>query len=333
MAANAFAAPVALDEYTQSRLENGERASVLVWLVTASPELAADGGPSFEDQLRGATDDVMMRVFNLPAARMAEAAPGDTIPRIVRQFRYTPIVAMELTAGEIALLSQDPGVRRIESDTLDRPTLNDSVPLIGATTLHNGGNTGAGVAIAILDTGVDHEHPMFSGRITGSACFSRTAGNSNSFCAGGATSDTTTPGAGDNCEELADDATNGADGCFHGTHVAGIAAGGSFVDPSDGSRTLVGVAPGANIIAVQVFSRFEDNTACGGSDPCVLSYTSDQLAALEWLYENRATNGLASINMSLGGRTGNSSLPVQWPGHDHRSVARSGHRDRYRFGQ
>lgn len=310
LAANAFAAPVALDEYAQSRLDEGQRARVIVWLPAPSAELAADEGRSFADEVRQTTDDVTMRVFGLPAARMAEAAPGDTIPRIVRQYRYTPVVAMELSADEIARLAQDPEVRRIEADGLDRPALNDSVPLIGAAALHNGGNTGAGVAIAILDTGVDHEHPMFNGRIIGSACFSTTSGNSTSLCPGGANSDTSTPGAGDNCEEDEDDETNGTDGCFHGTHVAGIAAGGSFNDPSDGSRTLIGVAPGANIIAVQVFARFVDNDACGGSDPCVLSYTSDQLAALEWLYENRATSGLAAINMSLGGGRETEACPA-----------------------
>ncbi|MEE2526507.1 S8 family serine peptidase [Hyphobacterium sp. HN65] len=302
--ASAFAAPVELDEYTQSRLENGQRAQVIVWLAASSPELAADGR-SFEDELRDTTDDVMMRVFGLPAARMAEAAPGDTTPRIVRQFSFTPVVAMELSAAEISLLAQDPEVRRIETDTLDRPMLDESVPLIGATTLHSGGNTGAGVAVAILDTGVDHEHPMFAGRITGSACFSTTSGDSTSVCPGGAASDTTTPGAGDNCEGE----TNGADGCTHGTHVAGIAVGGSFVDPDNGARTLLGVAPGADIVAVQVFSRFVSTDACGSSDPCMLGYTSDQLAALEWLYANRATLNLASINMSLGGGRETAACP------------------------
>jgi subtilisin family serine protease len=312
-ASGVHAAPVELDSQAEAQLANGDRARAIVWLVVPSGELAADtvpGNPNIAPGFRDVTNAVMMRVFDLPATRLAEAPPGDTVPRIVREFRYTPALAMELTRSEIDRLSQDPDVRRIETDMLARPYLNDSVPLIGATTLHNGGNTGAGAGVAILDTGVDHEHPMFAGRITASACFSSTAGNSTSLCPGGASSDTTTAGAGDNCEEPADDPVNGADGCDHGTHVAGIAAGASFTDPDDGSRTLTGVAPGANIIAVQVFSRFEDTNNCGGSTPCVLSYTSDQLAALEWLYANRASLGLASINMSLGGGKHTSSCPT-----------------------
>ncbi|WP_421789113.1 S8 family serine peptidase [Hyphobacterium sp.] len=311
-ASQAFATPISLDDNGEARLEAGDRAPVLVWLAAPETPLARDGGLPREDiepELREMTNQVMLRTFGIPSARLATVTPEENLPRIAREFRYTSLVAMELTREEMELLAQDPGVRRIEADTLSHPYLAQSVPLIGASALHNGGNTGAGAGVAILDTGVDHEHPMFTGRITGSACFSRTSGNSTSVCPGGATSDTTTPGAGDNCEDLADDAVNGADGCFHGTHVAGIAVGGSFADPDNQGTTLLGVAPGADIIAVQVFSRFQDNNACGGSDPCMLSYTSDQLAALEWLFANRQALNLASINMSLGGGREETACP------------------------
>ncbi|MEN0653525.1 MULTISPECIES: S8 family serine peptidase [Hyphobacterium] len=300
----ALAAPVTLDDRAEAQLDAGERARVIVWLAAPSASDAAEAG--IESDAASATisavsNAVMMRVFGVPAARMAEAAPGSDQPRIAREFRYTPVLAMELNRDEIARLSQDEGVRRIEADELSRPYLNVSVPLIGATALHNGGNTGAGVAVAILDTGVDHEHPMFAGRITASACFSTTASGSTSLCPAGAPTDTTTPGAGDDCAFTGDTETPIA-GCGHGTHVAGIAAGASFVDPGTGD-TLIGVAPGANIIAVQVFSRFTNSGDCGSSVPCALSYSTDQLAALEWLYTNRTTFALASINMSLGGGT------------------------------
>lgn len=303
IATAAAAAPVSLDGGTQARLETGDRARVLVWI--AAPSAADAGEAGVEADAVSVTigevrDDLMMRVFGLPAARLAETAPGDDLPRLARSYRYTPVLAMELTADEIERLARDPAVRRIETDELSRPILDQSIPLIGANVLHTAGNTGAGIGVAILDTGVDHEHPAFAGRITGSACFSSTSGGSTSLCPAGASSDTTTPGAGDNCEEYTDN-TSGAEGCSHGTHVAGIAAGADFTDPGNPARTLRGVAPGANIIAVQVFSRFTNANQCGSATPCVLSYTSDQLAALEWLYANRASLNLASINMSLGG--------------------------------
>jgi subtilisin family serine protease len=84
----------------------------------------------------------------------------------------------------------------------------------------------------------------------------------------------------------------GADGCEHGTHVAGIAAGRG----SDFS----GVAPDADIIAVQVFSRFT-GPACGGQSECVASFTSDQIRALDYVLQQASALHVASANMSLGG--------------------------------
>ena len=90
-------------------------------------------------------------------------------------------------------------------------------------------------------------------------------------------------------------------GCDHGTHVAGIAAGQTSPVGFDG------VARGANIIAVQVFSRLHDstgNTPCANaerSSPCALSFTSDQMQALEYVYNLRNTLNIAAVNMSLGG--------------------------------
>ncbi|HEY6563744.1 MAG TPA: DVUA0089 family protein, partial [Pirellulaceae bacterium] len=93
--------------------------------------------------------------------------------------------------------------------------------------------------------------------------------------------------------------------CSHGTHVAGIAAGSSATDPTNAPAN--GVAPGARIIAMQIFTRFNDTASCGvGFAPCVLSYTSDQINALnELLALDMANPGLniVSANMSLGGGT------------------------------
>jgi hypothetical protein len=76
--------------------------------------------------------------------------------------------------------------------------------------------------------------------------------------------------------------------CDHGTHVAGIAAGNG------------GVAPGASIIAVQVFSRIASCSAFSLPSPCALSYVSDQLRAFDWLASTAFTPPLAIVNLSLG---------------------------------
>ncbi|MBI1235225.1 MAG: S8 family serine peptidase [Alphaproteobacteria bacterium] len=311
MTSVAHAAPVLLPDAAQARLDAGERIRVIVWF--AGPEFT---GPDIAQSLPRGTDqdariaqidalrdETILRALGVPAAMLAAAPQDINGPRLAREFRYSPGAAMVLSAREIAALAADPGVRRIEIDALSSPGLDESVPLIGATAMHTDGQTGQGVSVAILDTGVDLQHPMFAGRIAGSACFSSSqAGRSTSFCPGGEATNTTDPQAGDNCEERSIDDVNGGTGCFHGTHVAGIAVGGDFVDPGNAARTLRGVAPGAGVVAVQVFSQFTGEDDCGDDPtPCVRSFTSDQNAALEWLHDNRVALNLASINMSLGG--------------------------------
>ena len=82
----------------------------------------------------------------------------------------------------------------------------------------------------------------------------------------------------------------------HGSHVAGIAAGNGPDVPA------AGVAKGANIIAIQVFSRFLESNSCNppGSS-CLLSFSSSQIGALDYVLSQRFSFNIASANMSLGG--------------------------------
>jgi subtilisin family serine protease len=166
--------------------------------------------------------------------------------------------------------------------------LNGTAPLIGASTAWSWGFTGAGWYVAVIDTGIRRTHQFFAGKTIVEACFARGADGATG--AGDCPNGTHTqvgPGS-------ATPHPGNYDGYDHGTHVAGIAAG-SF-------GALAGVAKGANIIAIQVFSRMT-GTACAPSQACVTSWVSDTLAALDWLYTSRGSYRVASANMSLGGST------------------------------
>ncbi|MEO3795833.1 S8 family serine peptidase [Nonomuraea sp. B10E15] len=121
-----------------------------------------------------------------------------------------PANVLDTLRGDIAKVWLD---GKVKAD------LAESVPMIGAPQAWAGGHDGSGVKVAVLDTGVDAEHPDLAGRITGSRSF--------------------IPG-----QEV-------RDGHGHGTHVAstiagsGAAAGGKFK----------GVAPGAELIVGKVLSN------------------------------------------------------------------------------
>ena len=192
---------------------------------------------------------------------------------------------MEASAAEFETLASDSNVLSIEEDALRAPTLAESSPLIGATSSWSAGFDGRGQVVAILDTGVDKTHPFLSGKVVSEACYSSNYAlySSSTVCPDG-TTDSTVRGSGVDC---------GAD-CEHGTHVAGIAAG--------SGDTFSGVARGANLIAIQVFSRFDSIASCGSSAvPCVLSWDSDQIKGLERVYALRTSYSIAAVNMSLGG--------------------------------
>lgn len=117
---------------------------------------------------------------------------------------------------------------------------------------------GAGVSIAVLDTGVDNEHPTFQGaRVHGAEllpvcdgddCFQDTDANGN-------------PGHDP-------DDRNG-----HGTHVASIALGRGSAAQGDGPATPRGVAPGAHLVDVKIANDL------GGAS------TADIAKGIEWVID------------------------------------------------
>ena len=209
-----------------------------------------------------------------------------TASQVKVQFDTVPYMAIEVDPTALARLRASPLVKEIHEDKLSRPHLLQSTPLVGANTAWSGGRTGSGWAVAVLDTGVDSTHPFLSGKVVSEACYSTTstADGTQSLCPGGAASSTAVGSAAPCSGGL----------CNHGTHVAGIAAGGLAADGSSG------VAKGANIIAIQIYSLFPNYY--GPGQGAVLSYESDQVKALERVYalSSQPSMKIAAVNMSLG---------------------------------
>jgi hypothetical protein len=79
--------------------------------------------------------------------------------------------------------------------------------------------------------------------------------------------------------------------------VAGIAAG----NGAQAGVAFSGIARGAAIMAVQVFSHVTTSQGCGGAPPCIKTFNADLIAGLERVYNLRGSRIFASVNMSIGG--------------------------------
>ncbi|MGP3911315.1 S8 family peptidase [Nonomuraea sp. 10N515B] len=203
------------------------------------------------------------------------------------------------TRAELEKIAEQSDVVSIRKDKLNEPTLVQSIPLIGADKAHKQGFTGKGTAVAILDTGIDQDHPAFGGRIAAQACFSATdpVDGSKPLCPNGSQfqiGDGAANAETDACMTGAPQPQYGL--CYHGTHVAGIAAG-----QATSGFAANGVAPKATIIPIQVFSRFDNSPYCAGRPVCVLAYDSSILTGMAYADTLADQHNLASVNLSLGG--------------------------------
>ena len=229
----------------------------------------------------------------LRAQRAAAATLKRAIPEAKVRRNYTILLngmAVELPATELARAAKLSFARKLYPSYRYTLALNRSPGLIGAGALAaSGGGSGEGMKIAVVDDGVDPENRFFD-----PAGFSYPAG----FPKGGAK--WTTPkvivarafvGTGaDERSRLALDRR----ASFHGTHVAGIAAGNAGTTaPSGGDHPetagLSGVAPRAQIGNYRIFNVPTPAGHVGNTPEIVAAF------------ESAVRDGMDVINFSGGG--------------------------------
>jgi len=243
------------------------RAVVALACVTA---LAACGGPSYDDGAvftAEAASDVPTHlaetVERLEAGASAkviirlaagqgddfEARFGDRLTRMKR----LPLATLRLdTLKDLERALESVDGARLEADLPHRKTLSSTLPFIDQPVPVGSGITGAGITVAVLDSGGDHTRSAFG------SC--------------------TAPGQPASCRVVAnvDIAPNDGtldDGTLHGTNVGAVVA---------------GTAPEVDIAFLDVFTG---ETA----------WSTDIIAAVDWVLDNAATYNIKVINMSLGG--------------------------------
>ena len=264
---------------------------------TPAPELE---GLFAQSQVAGQRLRVILQHPDMASQRaVAAAARARGVP-VLRQYRRFPFTVMRVSESALQGLQRSGQVVSWTEDVPQPPALNSALSVIHGSDVHTMGYDGSGQVVAILDSGIDPDHEFLGGRVVQERCFSTPDPemyDDTSLCPNG---DTTDDAAHIDIPVCFND--DGENICNHGTHVAGIAAGyGAGLSNPDAPAS--GVAPGADIIALQIFTRFDGAGECGffGVPPCVLSYPSDQLAGLEEVLILSSSYPIAAANMSLGG--------------------------------
>ena len=183
----------------------------------------------------------------------------------------------EVSNARLAALADDPRVARVFIDRPAFATMERTSAVVGATLAREDlGLTGAGVGVAVIDSGVsswhddlymEHAKGLPYGNYVPRVVHFRDFANPWQSDGG-----TVFYGA------------YAYDDYGHGTHVSGIIAGNGF--DSKGGRT--GVAPQANIIGLKVL----DGTGAG--------YVSDVIAALDYAVSVKDQFNIRVINLSVG---------------------------------
>jgi len=102
--------------------------------------------------------EFLARNSNVQDELLRELAYSDSS---YKKFKYTPHMAITVNENALDRLMESPLISSVEEVVLLKLSLTQSIPKIGADDAYDHGFTGDGLAVAILDTGVDSGHSFF----------------------------------------------------------------------------------------------------------------------------------------------------------------------------
>ena len=202
-----------------------------------------------------------------PRRRVEEVLRGIPASEIreARSLAAAPVFAARITGKGLAALLADPRVSRVDLDGEVRGADAGSAAQIQSDRVRQLGYSGAGVTVAVLDTGTDlFENADLDPLILGEECFCSNGGG----CCPDGSARQSGPGSARGL---------GA----HGPGVLGILA-------SQGAIAPEGIAPGARVLLLRVL------------DDAAVGTFSDVLAALDWIATEAPQVRLVNLSLSAG---------------------------------
>ncbi len=195
--------------------------------------------------------------------------------RVGRQLKLIDGMVVELPNRVIKALAERSEVISIHDDRPTGQHLNRAAVTVGARAVRRQyGYDGAGVGVAVIDSGITSLHDDLSYHGTNSQVRVVDGQRTSAFV------------------DFVNGLTTAYDDNGHGTHVSGIIAGNGY--DSYGARA--GIAPAAHIVSLKVL----DQDGRG--------VISDVIAAFEWAVANRVAHNIRVINLSVGAKVTESYL-------------------------
>src|SRR5580692_4463007 len=237
----------------------------LVICLLATVTLAHAGNSKLSPDLQAskASHAVVVVQYNQQPGLLDLAVLTNLLGTILSELPLVNGIVADLPLANILSLSNQSNVKYISLNRSMSPALSNAAPAINAFAAWQSGYTGAGVGVALIDSGVIN-HPDLRGGFLG---LSRVI-YSQSFVSGN---------------------SSATDQYGHGTHIAGLIAGdGASSTGSKYSRTFEGIAPGAHLVNLRVLDQNGE-----GNDSTVIAAINTAIA-LKPLFNIRV------MNLSLG---------------------------------
>jgi len=190
-----------------------------------------------------------------------------------RRLRLVNGIAVELPNRVIRQISERSEVLSVHFDRPIAQHNNRTAVSVGARAAQQQwGYDGAGVGVAVIDSGITNWHDDLGYQGSNSKVRVVAGQRVTAFV------------------DFVNDRLQAYDDNGHGTHVAGIIAGNGY----DSNGAQAGIAPAAHVVSLKVLDQH------GGG------VISDVIAAFEWAVRNRVTHNIRVINLSVGARVSES---------------------------